>query len=141
MPRITAKRPRANLPLILARKSRKGVRVVKLIKYWLPVVIYAIIIFYFSSIPGQDIPHVFPYQDIVFHVIEYALFALLINRALRAGNPAIAYSRRFLWVIVLVIIYAITDEFHQSFVPNRIPSLFDIVSDGIGACIANLIYR
>lgn len=113
----------------------------KLIKYWLPVVIYAIIIFYFSSIPGQDIPPLFPYQDVVFHLIEYALFALLINRALKAYNPGIAYSRRFLWFFVSVIIYAVSDEFHQSFVPNRDPSLFDIAWDGIGACIANLIYR
>ncbi len=105
------------------------------IKYWLPVIIFAIFIFYLSSIPGQDLPSWFPYEDVVAHIIEYAFFAFLINRALKGYRPSMPYIRRFLWVLFLSIIYAISDEFHQGFVLNRSPSLNDLFYDGIGAFI------
>jgi hypothetical protein len=35
--------------------------------------------------------------------------------------------------IGFVVLYGLADEFHQSFVPGRSPSLFDVVSDGVGA--------
>lgn len=115
--------------------------VARFIKYWLPVIIYAIFIFCLSSIRGQDLPPLFAYQDVVFHIVEYALFALLIQRALKAYNPVMSRLRRFLWVISLVIIYGISDEIHQSFVPDRNPSLFDVAYDGLGAFITNIFYR
>lgn len=114
---------------------------VKFIKYWLPVIIYAILIFCLSSIPGKQIPSLFIYQDVVFHILEYAIFALLIIRALKAYNPGMVYSMRFLLTICLVILYAAGDEFHQSFISGRCPSLIDITYDGIGAFIMSIIYR
>ena len=35
--------------------------------------------------------------------------------------------------IIITIAYAITDEFHQYFVPGRIPSILDILFDSFGA--------
>jgi len=111
------------------------------IKYWLPVIIYAIFIFYVSSIPGEVIPVLFAHQDIIFHIIEYAIFALLINRALKAHYPGLIYPRRILLVFLLSFIYAISDEFHQLFVPGRYASGFDLFTDGLGSFLGSLFYR
>lgn len=113
----------------------------KFIKYWLPVIIYAIVIFYFSSIPGRDIPGLFAYQDTVFHIIEYAGFALLIARALKACMPQLRYPQRFLWVVLAALLYALSDELHQYFVPGRCVSFADVFCDGMAAVVTNIFYR
>lgn len=114
---------------------------IKFVKYWLPVISYATFIFCLSSLPGQYVPPLFSYQDVVFHIIEYSIFALLVNRALKAYYPGFIYTRRFILVFLLSFIYALSDEFHQAFVPDRFPSLFDLVYDGIGIFISNIFYR
>lgn len=109
-----------------------------LIKYWLPVVICVIIIFSASSIPGKAIPPIFKYQDVVFHFAEYAFLSLFLNRALKAGGSA--WAGCFYWAFLLCLLYALSDEWHQSFVPGRAASLYDIAVDGLGAFVAGIIY-
>lgn len=113
----------------------------RFIRYWLPVIIYAVFIFCLSSIPGQYTPKLFVYQDVIFHIVEYAIFALLINRAFKEYYPRIPFLRRFLWIFFVSIIYALNDEFHQIFVPNRFASMYDIAYDGIGIFISNFFYQ
>ena len=110
-------------------------------KYWVPVIIYATFIFYLSSITGQYTPKWFAHQDVILHIIEYAIFAFLVNRAFKEYYPRLSFMGRFLWVFFFSIIYAVSDEFHQIFVPNRFPSLYDITYDGIGIFITNIFYR
>lgn len=118
--------------------KNKGVR---FIQYWLPVIIYAILIFGLSSVPGGKIPQLFSFQDLFFHIIEYAIFAFLVSRALKAYKPGWTYIRRFFWVFLLSFLYAISDEFHQLFVPYRFSSVSDLVYDGAGIFMANIFYR
>ncbi|MDD5166322.1 MAG: VanZ family protein [Candidatus Omnitrophica bacterium] len=113
----------------------------RFIKYWLPVIIYAIFIFSVSSIPGTELPGLFKGQDIVFHILGYAVFAFLINRALREYFSWRSRLMRLSWVFVIAIIYALSDEFHQSFIPYRLASWKDIVSDGLGIFIASIFSR
>ena len=113
----------------------------KLIKYWLPVIIYAIFIFYLSSLTGKDIPGLFIGQDIIGHLTEYVILALLLSRALKAYSPKLIHSKRILWVCVIAIIYAASDEFHQMFVSGRTASLFDLFLDAIGSLTGGLLYR
>jgi len=64
-------------------------------------------------------------------MIGYALLALAYKHGLRQ----LKNSSRWAWV--LAVLYALTDEFHQSFVPGRHPSLLDVlVFDAAGAAIA-----
>ncbi len=110
------------------------------IKYWLPVVIYAIIIFSVSSIPGEEIPSVFKYQDVAFHFLEYAFLSVLLGRALKAGGLRAVWAGRFCLILFLCLLYAASDELHQIFVSHRSASIFDIAMDGLGALAANIIY-
>ena len=113
----------------------------KFIKYWLPVIIYAILIFYLSSLTSEDLPSLFVGQDIIGHLAEYIIFALLLSRALKASNPKVSYNQLILWVCVIAIIYAASDEFHQSFVSGRDASSFDLLLDAIGSQIGGSVYQ
>jgi VanZ family protein len=107
-----------------------------ILSYWLPVVIYAGFIFTLSSVPGKNIPGLFPYQDVVFHFLEYAVFALLITRAMKGSYPRMARVKRLLLVVAFALGYALLDEFHQSFVPGRTASLADAAIDTAGSFLA-----
>jgi VanZ family protein len=69
------------------------------------------------------------------HMTEYAVLALLWYRALRGGASKGA-GRAAALAFVISALYAASDEFHQSFVPNRTPSAYDVLVDASGAAIA-----
>ncbi|OGX15752.1 MAG: hypothetical protein A2166_03235 [Omnitrophica WOR_2 bacterium RBG_13_41_10] len=114
---------------------------IKFSKYWLPVVLYAILIFYISSISGERIPQLFQGDDILAHITEYFIFALLLIRAFKAYLIKQVYLVRLLWVLTVGVLYAVSDEWHQSFVPGRTASFFDLGTDSIGILFANIFYR
>ena len=122
-------------------QSKTFASLVKFTAYWLPIIIYAVVIFYLSSIAGDRIPHLLPYQDIIFHIIEYAIFAMLINRALKAYYSGLVYIRRILWVFFVSFVYAVSDELHQAFVPYRFCSAWDLAFDSVGVFIGSIFYR
>lgn len=41
--------------------------------------------------------------------------------------------------LLLCLLYGMSDEFHQSFVPDRTPSVLDVAADTVGACIGIVI--
>lgn len=98
---------------------------------WLPVVVWAGLIFALSSVPGLDsgLSWDFALRKLA-HGAEYALLGALLARAV-AGLPA-------LW---LGIAYAVSDELHQSLVPGRAASLFDVGVDSVGVLVGILALR
>ena len=73
------------------------------------------------------------------HFTEYAILALLVLRTAQLPAKTFALSRDFraagiAWVITAL--YASTDEFHQSFVPARTASIYDVLIDSSGAFTA-----
>ena len=112
------------------------------LKYWLPVLTWAGFIFIISSLPKEDIHSILYGQDILFHIFEYTLLALLLNRAFKnSGFLSLYKSKRLFWVILISLIYAMSDEFHQQFVPGRLCSIGDFVVDGFGVVLGSLIYQ
>src|SRR6266567_1210549 len=74
------------------------------------------------------------------HLTEYAIFAALLWRALRRGTHLQAkMSILFLLAWLAAAIFALTDEFHQSFVPSRTASPIDMMIDICGAMIGLII--
>lgn len=111
------------------------------IGFWLPVLAWMGFIFYVSSLPGSDIPPLFPFQDIIFHFSAYCLLAFLFNRALKNTYKDMAPLQLIFSTILFVFFYGITDELHQAFVPGRQASGFDLFINGLGSVAGSFIYR
>ena len=73
------------------------------------------------------------------HITEYAILGFLAARAFRTSPQAAIRRRWFLICIALVVIYALLDEYHQSFVPSRTASIVDSLYDTAGGLTALLI--
>jgi len=91
---------------------------------WGPVVVWAAVIFAFSSVPSLSSG--LGTWDLVLrkaaHVVEFAVLGGLLARAL----PSLG------WAIALGSLYAVTDEVHQVFVPGRHGSPLDWGLDTAG---------
>jgi VanZ family protein len=70
------------------------------------------------------------------HFTEYAILALLAARALRTSSHKLLRHRWFLLSLVFVILYSLSDEFHQSFVSTRSASVYDSLIDSAGGLTA-----
>jgi VanZ family protein len=104
---------------------------------WAAVVAWAAVIYYLSSLSRLP-PAVAKWSlSTLAHMLEYAVLTLLLIRALDAHQLARA---RVFWVAaILALGYAVSDEYHQSFVPNRHASPLDLVVDSIGISAATLL--
>jgi VanZ family protein len=71
-------------------------------------------------------------QDIAGHFTAYGVLALLGGWALE--GTGVRHAGR--WAFLLALLYGLSDEFHQRFVPGRHPDLLDIATDAAGAAIA-----
>jgi VanZ family protein len=110
----------------------------QLIKLWAPVILCMGFIFYASSITGQDIPSLFPHEDILFHATIYAILALFFYRALKTTDTRLIRMQVFIFTVIFGFAYGASDEFHQMFTPGRDCSGFDLVVDTIGACLGGI---
>lgn len=70
-------------------------------------------------------------HDKIVHGVLYAVLGVLLGWAWYAGGQKLPH----LAVIGLGWVYGLVDEFHQMFVPNRIPSVGDWVADAVGVVI------
>ncbi len=116
-------------------------RLRRFLGYGGPVLAYAALIFYLSSLSRFPEAVSFDFGfDKVAHFAEYFLFGALLDRWVsQAGR-----SRERWCVLGMSIfigtLYALGDEWHQSFVPGRDASLWDVLFDvlGVGAGAAAL---
>jgi len=75
------------------------------------------------------------------HFTEYAVLAFLSRRAFITSSHAFLQRNWFQSGLLLVVIYALLDEFHQSFVPSRTASVYDSVIDIAGGLTVLLLFR
>lgn len=134
------------------------------LRYWLPLLLWAALIFTASGdaqsairssrIIGPLVRWLFPHlseptvEDVVFavrkaaHVTEYAVFAWLVWRVRR--RPVRNETRPWQWRDALVAwavvaAYAVSDELHQALVPPRQGSPWDVLLDALGGALGLLV--
>lgn len=73
------------------------------------------------------------------HLTEYAILATLAARAFRGSSRAVLRERWFLVSLAVVVVYALLDEYHQSFVPSRTATVTDSLIDTIGGLAALIV--
>lgn len=112
------------------------------LRRWLSPISLMTVIFFFSSIPSAEMPH-FGVLDFLVkkggHALGYGLLALAYRRAL--AESGWRSERTYLYAWLLAGLYAAGDEFHQSFVPGRHPSGWDVLIDNLGAAVALLLWH
>lgn len=138
----------------------------RILKAWLPALLWMTFIFLMSATPGDlsgaqsglIVRMILAVHGLLFgdaqlspdtltllhtfvrkaaHMTEYAVLACLYLRALRNCGA----RHPHLLSIALCALYAATDELHQAFVPDRGPSPVDVMIDTAGACIGLFLVR
>lgn len=69
------------------------------------------------------------------HITEYAVLGWLAARAFSGSSQEFLRRRWFLAGLMLIVLHALLDEYHQSFVPSRTGSLYDSGIDIAGGLI------
>jgi len=130
-------------------------------RYWLPVIFWTCFIFWISTktfssqhtsllvekilfllfpgISSQQAEMVNFFLRRTGHVTGYFILGILLFRAFRSGSAA-SWNWRWFWgAFIVVVLWAIMDEFHQSLVPTRTASLVDVGIDTAGGTLAQLV--
>jgi VanZ family protein len=134
------------------------------LRYWLPVVLWMLVVFSFSSdkksyqhsstlfepllrwlfphMPQATISELHHLFRKTCHLAEYAILAGLVWRAVR--KPVVNDARPWNWAeaglaLSVVFAYAASDELHQVFVPTRSPLISDVMIDTSGGAVALLL--
>lgn len=101
--------------------------------YWLPVILYCLLIFIQSSYPvSQSLPAI-PHMDKLAHIVAYALLGFLFFRAFQSTS---IWKSAVLIVILSALassMFGISDEIHQHFVPSRTADIVDVLADVAGS--------
>lgn len=125
-------------------------------KVWIPVILWMVVIFSFSAQPasessqlsgrftqiilnmlemtpipqmiGRDLMHVF-----IRKTAHFSIYAVLGILTLKAIGEKTRQAWQYAWIIC--VLYAVSDEFHQVFVPGRSAQGKDVIIDSIGALV------
>lgn len=101
-----------------------------------PMLIVMGTIFFLSHKTGDEIQlPAFAYSDLVAHMLIYALLGGAVIYAWSIRFKACQPVRVVCYTVVFCLLYGISDEFHQSFVPGRYVSAMDVAADTVGAII------
>jgi VanZ family protein len=113
-------------------------KIASIVPRWFPALVIMLVIFAFSSQPSYSLPSFSGWDTLAKkggHFTGYGLLALAYLHAFKYDQKRI----RLAWL--LSILYAVTDEFHQSFVPGRNASIYDVlIFDNLGAVFALWLY-
>lgn len=102
------------------------------ILYWLPVIIYCLLIFIQSCYPTtQSLPSV-PHMDKLVHAGGYSLLGFLFYRAFQTTRIRKRAAMLILLSALSATLYGISDEIHQYFVLSRTADIADVIADAAG---------
>ncbi|HOK53797.1 MAG TPA: VanZ family protein [Armatimonadota bacterium] len=106
---------------------------IRTILLWLPAVMWMTVIFVLSSFSSLPTPPGFIGVDKLEHYTAYGIMSILVFVAMRGTRPDWSILKVAVAVVVISAVYGITDEIHQSFVPDRQAEVLDWISDVLGA--------
>ena len=108
---------------------------------WLPLIAYCAFIYYQSSHPPPEELPSFNFSDKMLHFAAYAVMGVLFYRAYHT----LPIKKELNWLVLLSMIsaslYGVSDEIHQSFVPERDGSITDVIADILGAICGVYLYH
>ncbi|MDF2607366.1 MAG: VanZ like family protein [Bacillales bacterium] len=125
---------------------------------WIVVLVWMTIIFYLSHQPATQSNELSTgITEIIFGMIKDLLPSSIsesinLNHYIRKTAHFTAYfilgflienalKKRFIYTLLFCILYAISDEVHQAFIPGRGPGVIDVLIDSTGAFFGILSYK
>jgi VanZ family protein len=114
-------------------------KIVRFLYYWLPPLVIMIIIFVLSSRQKIAVTHEYLSDFIIFktlHMIEYAILYFFLFRAFyKEDFRNMSIKKKFFYPFIIAVIYAASDEIHQTFIDTRQGRLRDVIIDTTGITI------
>lgn len=111
-------------------------KIARIIWFWGPVIGWMSFIFFLSSRQSISVSQTYLYNFILFktlHMIEYAFLYLLVFRAVNSIDAKhFSLHKKLITAFIITFVYAVTDEFHQTFIPTRTGQIRDIFIDLAG---------
>ncbi len=103
--------------------------------FWMLTVSYMGLIFFLSSLQGFSLLGLPENSDKFIHMVAYMPLGFLFYMSLiKSGFRRYGFAL----AMFLTVLYGVTDEFHQAFVPGRYATIGDIMADSIGALLGCL---
>lgn len=104
---------------------------IRMIVYALPALGWMSIIFYLSSLTASQMPSAHGIPDYILHAAIYFVLAFFLFVFFqRVHQRGLAVT--FVLTMIVGLLYALSDEWHQSYVPTRSCSGWDILADMVG---------
>jgi VanZ family protein len=93
-------------------------------------------IFFLSHQPGDEmlLPPL-PGLDKWAHLVAYGVLAATVLFAFSDRQKNTRPRQVLFFTVVFCLLFGISDEFHQSFIPGRTSSVYDLIADGGGAAM------
>lgn len=117
----------------------------RFLKYWLPPLLWMAFIFLLSSRQSVSITGAFTIDFAIFkglHMIEYGILFFLLFRAFYSiKDKHINIGKKYFFPLTLAILYAVSDEFHQTLVITREGTIRDILIDTAGIVLLYMYIR
>ena len=112
------------------------------LRAWAPALLWSLIIFALSSIPGNQFPPMPGWwsADKFVHGVIYGVLGALCWRTVRATwARGRGTGMQLIAAVAVTGLYGITDELHQAFTPMRSPDPFDVIADVVGGLLGALV--
>jgi len=103
------------------------------------LILFCCFIFWLSDQSTLPTPLKFPYQDKVMHMGGYFILTAFTVRAFR--HLQLSYGLFLASCLMFSSLYGVSDEWHQSFVPNRLSDFNDWLADTVGAILLLTLYH
>ncbi len=107
----------------------------RLVLAWLPAALYMLLIWWLSSQSLTISTANFPFRDKGVHATEYGVLGVFLAHALSGTFAGLTRARLWLWSVALTVLFGMSDEIHQAFVPGRSADVLDLAADAVGALL------
>ncbi len=105
---------------------------------WVITIFIVIIIFYVSSLTFPPGAPSFGWETIAYHFYAFLFLAAFLLISLTRGKIE---NKKFIFIaIIIAMVYGVSDEIHQLFVPGRACSFSDFLIDSAGILFATILY-
>ena len=115
-------------------------KIITYLQYQLPLFAWCVFIYTVSSIPQTRIPNLLNYSDKIVHAGVFFVLCWLAHVALYFQPVQWLRKHSLMLALVFVILFGISDEYHQMFTPGRTTEIWDLVADTVGGMMYVSLY-